>query len=70
MTNRTWISTKELLARVNTSRETLRQLRLRGVLRPGRDYRRWGCTNGKGPLEWHPENVDAAINGWARKNLA
>lgn len=29
------------------SRETLRQLRLRGVLTPGKHYRRWGCTQAR-----------------------
>jgi hypothetical protein len=51
------------------SRETLRQLRLRGVLQPGKHFRRWGCTQGKGPLQWHLENVEATITGWSRKNL-
>jgi len=51
------------------SRETLRQLRLRGVLQPGKHFRRWGCTQGRGPLQWHAENVEATITGWSRKNL-
>ena len=51
------------------SRETLRQLRLSGVFTPGRHYRRWGCTQGKGPLQWHLENVKATIPGWSRRHL-
>jgi hypothetical protein len=51
------------------SRETLRQLRLRGVLQPGKHYRLWGCTEGRGPLQWHLENVEATITGWSRRNL-
>ena len=51
------------------SRETLRQLRLRGVLTPGKHYRRWGCTQGRGPLQWHLENVEATITGWSRRHL-
>jgi hypothetical protein len=50
-------------------RETLRQLRLRGVLTPGKHYRRWGCTQGRGPLQWHLENVEATITGWSRRHL-
>ena len=45
------------------SRETLRQLRLRGVLTPGKHYRCWGCTQGRDPLHWHLENVEATITG-------
>lgn len=51
------------------SRETLRQLRQRGVLQSGKHYRRWGCTEGRGPLQWHLENVEATITGWSRRNL-
>lgn len=47
------------------SRDTLRQLRLRGVLTPGKHYRRWGCTQGWDPLHWHLENVEATITGGA-----
>jgi hypothetical protein len=46
-----------------------RQLRLRGVLTPGKHYRRWGCTQGRGPLQWHLENVEARITAWSKKNL-
>jgi hypothetical protein len=51
------------------SRETLRRLRLRGVLSPVKHYRRWGCTQGRGPLQWHLENVEATITGWSRRHL-
>jgi len=40
--------TAEACAALGMSRETLRQLRLRGVLTPGKHYRRWGCTQGRG----------------------
>ncbi|MEX0588358.1 MAG: hypothetical protein WD136_03795 [Cyanobium sp.] len=42
---------------------------LRWVLVPGKHYRRWGCTQGRGPLQWHLENVEATITGWSKKNL-
>ncbi len=42
------------------SRETLRRLRLRGVFQPGKHFRRWGCTQSRGPLQWQIENVEAA----------
>ena len=67
---RTWITTAEACATLGMSRETLRKLRMRGILQPGKHYRRWGCTKGKGPLQWHPENVEAALNGWSKKNEA
>jgi hypothetical protein len=51
------------------SHETLPQLRLRGVHTPGMDDRRWGCTKGRGPLQWHLENVASTITGWSRKHL-
>ena len=51
------------------SRETLRRLRLRGVFQPGKHFRRWGCTQSRGPLQWHLENVEAAITGWSKRNL-
>jgi hypothetical protein len=67
---RVWVTTAEACAALGMSRETLRQLRLRGVLTPGKHYRRWGCTQGRGPLQWHLENVEATITGWSRRNLA
>lgn len=66
---RAWITTAEACEMLGISRETLRQLRLRGVLLPGKHFRRWGCTHGKGPLQWHAENIEAAITGWSRRNL-
>ena len=66
---RAWITTAEVCDWLGISRETLRQLRLRGVLLPGKHFRRWGCTQGKGPLQWHLENVEATITGWSRKHL-
>jgi hypothetical protein len=66
---RAWITTAEVCDCLGISRETLRQLRLRGVLQPGKHFRRWGCTQGKGPLQWHHENVEATITGWSRRNL-
>ena len=66
---RAWITTAEVCEWLGISRETLRQLRLRGVLQPGKHFRRWGCTQGKGPLQWHGENVEAAITGWSRRHL-
>lgn len=66
---RVWITTAEACDGLGISRETLRQLRLRGVLQPGKHFRRWGCTQGKGPLQWHGENVEATITGWSRRNL-
>jgi hypothetical protein len=46
---RVWVTTAEACAALGMSRETLRQLRLRGALTPGEHYRRWGCTQGRGP---------------------
>jgi hypothetical protein len=66
---RVWITTAEACEVLGISRETLRQLRLRGVLQPGKHFRRWGCTQGKGPLQWHGVNVEATITGWSRRNL-
>ena len=66
---RVWVSTADACKVLGMSRETLRQLRLRGVLQPGKHYRRWGCTEGRGPLQWHLENVEATITGWSRRNL-
>jgi hypothetical protein len=40
-----------------------------GVLVPGKHYRRWGCTQGRGPLPWHAENIEAPITGWSRRHL-
>jgi len=67
--HRAWITTAEVCEWLGISRETLRQLRLRGVLQPGKHFRRWGCTQGKGPLQWHLENVEATITGWSRRHL-
>lgn len=66
---RVWVTTAEACTALGMSRETLRQLRLRGVLTPGKHYRRWGCTQGRGPLQWHLENVEATITGWSRRHL-
>jgi hypothetical protein len=33
------------------------------------DHRRWGCTEGRGPLQGHLENVEATITGWSRRHL-
>jgi hypothetical protein len=66
---RVWITTAQACELLGMSRETLRQLRLRGVLVPGKHYRRWGCTQGRGPLQWHAENIEATITGWSRRNL-
>lgn len=66
---RVWITTAETCEVLGISRETLRKLRLRGVLQPGKHFRRWGCTEGRGPLQWHLENVEAAITGWSRRHL-
>ena len=66
---RAWLSTADVCEWLGISRETLRQLRLRGVLQPGRHFRRWGCTQGKGPLQWHLESVEATITGWSRRHL-
>jgi hypothetical protein len=66
---RVWVSTAEVCAALGMSRETLRQLRLRGVLQTGEQYYRWGCTQVWGPLQWHLENVEATIIGWGRRHL-
>ena len=42
---RVWVTTAEACTALGMSRETLRQLRLRGVLTPGKHYRRWGRTH-------------------------
>jgi len=60
---RVWVTTAKARGALERRRETLRQLRLRGVLTPGKHYRRWGCTQGRGPLQWHLENVEATITG-------
>ena len=54
---------------METATTPTRQLRLRGVLTPGKHYRRWGCTQGRSPLQWHLENVEATITGWSRRHL-
>ena len=46
--HRVWVTTAEACAALGMSREALRQLRLRVVLTPGKHYRRWGCTQGRG----------------------
>lgn len=46
--HRVWVTSAEACAGLGMSRETLRRLRLRGVLTPGKHYRRWGCTQGRG----------------------
>ena len=66
---RVWVTTAEACAALGMSRETLRQLGLRGVHTQVKHYRRWGCTQSKGPLQWHLENVEAAITGWSKRNL-
>ena len=66
---RAWISTADACRALGMSRETLRKLRQRGVLQPGKHYRRWGFTQGRGPLQWHLENAEATITGWSRRNL-
>ncbi|MCP9915357.1 hypothetical protein [Cyanobium sp. ATX 6F1] len=30
---------------------------------------RRASTKGRGPLQWHLENVEATITGWSRRNL-
>jgi hypothetical protein len=41
-----------------------------GAPRQVKSYRRsWGCTQGRGPLQWHLENVEATITGWNRRHL-
>lgn len=47
------------------SREILRQLRLRGMRQPVKHDRRWGCSQGQGPLK----NVEASITGWSWRHL-
>lgn len=64
-----WITTAEAAKRLGISRETMRKLRHRGVFKPGRDFRRWSCLD-RGPLQWHAENIDAALSNWSRRNLA
>jgi hypothetical protein len=66
---RVWVTTPQACEALGMSRETLRKLRLRAVLQPGKHYRRWGCTQGRGPLQWHLENVEATITGWSRRHL-
>ncbi len=69
MKERIWVTTAQACEVLGMSRETLRQLRLRGILLTGKHFRRWGCTEGKGPLQWHEQNVEATITGWSKKNL-
>jgi hypothetical protein len=66
---RVWITTAQACALLGVSRESLRRLRLRGILKPGRDFRRWGCTDSKGPLQWHAGNIETALTSWSRRNL-
>ena len=54
---RVWVTTAEACAALGMSRETLRQLGLRGVHTQVKHYRRWGCTHLTGatamaPGEW------------------
>ena len=63
-----WITTAEAARRLGISRETMRKLRHRGVFKPGRDFRRWSCMD-RGPLQWHAENIDAALSNWSRRNI-
>ncbi len=46
-----------------------RQQFVDGAPRKVKSYRRWGCTQGRGPLQWHLENVEATITGWSRRHL-
>ena len=46
-----------------------RQQFVDGAPRQVKSYRRWGCTQGRGPLQWNLENVEATITGWSRKHL-
>ena len=39
------------------------------VVTPGKHYRRWGCTQERGPLQGHLGNVEATITGWGRRHL-
>ena len=48
--------------------ETLRQPGCGGCSTPAH-YRRWGCPQGRGPLQWHLENIEATITGWDRRLL-
>ncbi|TGG79332.1 MAG: DNA-binding protein [Aphanocapsa feldmannii 288cV] len=66
---RVWLTTAQTCEMLGMTRETLRQLRLRGVLRPDKHFRRWGCTQGRGPLQWHSETIEATLTGWSRRNL-
>ena len=58
--HRAWFTTAEVCEWLGISRETLRQLRLRGVLQPGKHFRRWGCTQGKGPLSF-PKPIEKSV---------
>ena len=40
-----------------------------GCSPPASTTGRWGCTQGRGPLQWHLENVEATITGWSRRHL-
>jgi hypothetical protein len=46
---RAWVTTAEACAALGMSRETLRQLRLRGVLTPGQALPPLGLHPGQGP---------------------
>lgn len=63
-----WVTTAQAAKHLGISRETMRKLRHRGVFKPGRDFRRWSCMD-RGPLQWHAENIDAALNNWSRRNI-
>lgn len=63
-----WVTTAQASQHLGISRETMRKLRHRGVFKPGQHFRRWSCMD-RGPLQWHLDNVEAAITNWSRRNL-
>ena len=67
--NNVWISTTKVCEQLGISRETLRKLCQRKVFQPGRDFRRVACSAMKGPMQWHSENIEAAITAWNEENL-
>ncbi|MCP9774856.1 hypothetical protein KBY58_11650 [Cyanobium sp. HWJ4-Hawea] len=48
----------------------MRRLRLRGILKPGRNFRRWGCTDCKSPLQWHAGNIETVLTSWMQRALS
>lgn len=52
---RAWITTAEVCEWLGISRETLRQLRLRGVLQPGKHFRTLGLHPREGALAVAPQ---------------